>query len=45
MLVMQLPLALIQLCHQGFAFLLMDGSTPVVMMYDPYFEASLAGHN
>lgn len=26
--------------YQGFAFLLMDGSTPVVMMYDPYFEAS-----
>lgn len=26
--------------YQGTAFLLMDGSTPVVMMYDPWFEAS-----
>lgn len=26
--------------YQGFAFLLMDGSTPVVMMYDSWFEAS-----
>ena len=26
--------------YQGLAFLLMDGSTPVVMMYDTWFEAS-----
>ena len=26
--------------YQDFAFLLMDGSTPVVMMYDAYYQAS-----